>query len=206
RSLAAAPAPRPRGPWAVEVVLHPADGRPAQRGRAPPRRCDDGDQRRLPHRRSRSGAPWARRVLRDPAVRAAGIPRRHAAARPRDLLAGAGGVGLEALSRGAAHATFVERDARAVGALRVNVETLGVAAQARVERADVGAALERLAREAARFDIVFLDPPYDGDAVTSTLERLGMLALVVADGVVIAQHLTKRPPPTESGRISAVSA
>src|SRR5204863_85942 len=88
----------------------------------------------------------------------------------RRVAAVAGGVGLEALSRGPAHATFVERDARAVGALRVNVETLGVAAQTRVERADVGAALERLAREAARFDIVFLDPPYEEDAVTPTLE------------------------------------
>ena len=127
-------------------------------------------------------------------------------ARLLDLFAGAGGVGLEALSRGAAHVTFVERDTRAVGALRVNVETLGVAAQARVERADVRVALERLAREAARFDIVFLDPPYEDDAVTSTLERLGLLALVVPDGVVIAQHLTKRPPPPESGRLSAFRA
>src|SRR5947207_11220611 len=73
-------------------------------------------------------------------------------ARLLDLFAGAGGVGLEALSRGAAHATFVERDVHAVTALRANVETLGLAAQARVERADVGAALERLAGEAARFD------------------------------------------------------
>jgi len=124
-------------------------------------------------------------------------------ARVLDLFAGAGGVGLEALSRGAAHATFVERDTRAVAALRANVETLGVAAQARVERADARAALERLAREAARFDIVFLDPPYEEEAVVPTLERLGALPLVVADGVVIAQHLTKRAPPAEHGRLTA---
>jgi 16S rRNA (guanine966-N2)-methyltransferase len=124
-------------------------------------------------------------------------------ARVLDLFAGAGGVGLEALSRGAAHATFVERDTRAVAALRANVETLGVAAQARVERADVRVALERLAREEARFDIVFLDPPYEDDTVTPTLERLGAFALLAADGVVIAQHLTKRAPPAENGRLSA---
>src|SRR2546427_2323369 len=87
-------------------------------------------------------------------------------ARLLDLFAGAGGVGLEALSRGAAQATFVERDTRAIGALRANVATLGVTGQARVERADVQAALERLAREDARFDIVFLHPPYEDDAVT----------------------------------------
>ncbi len=124
-------------------------------------------------------------------------------ARLLDLFAGAGGVGLEALSRGAAQATFVERDARAIGALRANVAALGVTVQARVERADVRAALERLAREGARFDIVFLDPPYEDDAVTSTLERLGALPLVVSDGVVIAQHRTKRPPLAENGRLTA---
>src|SRR5262249_2290844 len=79
-------------------------------------------------------------------------------ARLLDRFAGAGGVGLEALSRGAAHATFVERDARAVAALRANVEALGVTAAARVERADVRAALERLARQGLVFDIAFLDP------------------------------------------------
>jgi 16S rRNA (guanine(966)-N(2))-methyltransferase RsmD len=124
-------------------------------------------------------------------------------ARLLDLFAGAGGVGLEALSRGAAHATFVERDARAVAALRENVETLGVAAQARVERGDVRIALERLAREGARFDLVFLDPPYDEDLVTPTLERLGASAIVVPDGLVIAQHLTKQAPAETFGRLRA---
>ncbi|HEU5321385.1 MAG TPA: RsmD family RNA methyltransferase, partial [Methylomirabilota bacterium] len=77
-------------------------------------------------------------------------------ARVLDLFAGAGGVGLEALSRGAAHATFVERDGRAVAALRRNVETLGVGAAVRVVRDDVRRALDTLARAGARFDIVFL--------------------------------------------------
>jgi 16S rRNA (guanine(966)-N(2))-methyltransferase RsmD len=124
-------------------------------------------------------------------------------ARLLDLFAGAGGVGLEALSRGAAQATFVERDARAVAALRANVETLGVAEQTRVARMDVGTALERLAREGARFDVVFLDPPYDEDAVMPTLERLGALPLVAPDGLVIAQHLTKQPPAEAVGRLRA---
>src|SRR5499426_1275545 len=64
-------------------------------------------------------------------------------ARLLDLFAGAGGVGLEALSRGAAHATFVERDARAVAALRANVTTLGVERAARVLAEDVARALDR---------------------------------------------------------------
>ena len=124
-------------------------------------------------------------------------------ARLLDLFAGAGGVGFEALSRGAAHVTFVERDARAVGALRTNVETLGVAAQTRVERADVTTALARLGREGARFDLVFLDPPYDDDLIAPTLARLGGQDLVVTDGLVIAQHLSKRPPAAVVGRLTA---
>ena len=128
---------------------------------------------------------------------------RLAGARLLDLFAGAGGVGLEALSRGAVHVTFVERDARALQALRTNVETLGVADQARVERGAVSLALERLEREAARYELVFLDPPYEAEAVASTLERLGRLALAAPHALVIAQHLTKRPPPETIGRLAA---
>jgi 16S rRNA (guanine(966)-N(2))-methyltransferase RsmD len=122
-------------------------------------------------------------------------------ARVLDLFAGAGGVGLEALSRGAAHATFVERDARALAALRDNVATLGVAAQVRVEGRDVRAALDRLARDGAVFEVVFLDPPYDVPLVVPTLERLGALPLVTAEGIVVAQHMTKQPPPEAIGRL-----
>ena len=125
------------------------------------------------------------------------------AARVLDLFAGAGGVGLEALSRGAAHTTFVERDARAVAALRANVETLEVAPQTRIERADVRAALDRLARDGATFDVVFLDPPYDEDLVVPTLERLGASPVVAPEALVIAQHLTKRAPPEAVGRLHA---
>ena len=124
-------------------------------------------------------------------------------ARLLDLFAGAGGVGLEALSRGAAHATFVERDPRALEALRANVDTLGVGEQARIERGAVRAIVERLARGQARYDLVFLDPPYEAEAVVATVEQLGGLDVVVPDGLVIAQHLTKRPPPARTGRLAA---
>ncbi len=69
-------------------------------------------------------------------------------ARVLDLFAGAGGVGLEALSRGAVHTTFVERDRHAVAALRDNIASLGVQDRARVLGEDVARALDRLVREA----------------------------------------------------------
>jgi len=119
---------------------------------------------------------------------------RLAGARVLDLFAGAGGVGLEALSRGAATATFVERDARALAALRANVAATGVGDQARPVRDDVFRALGHLAREGARFDVVFLDPPYETDLAGATLQALADGALLAPGAVVIAQHFTKRAP------------
>ena len=120
-----------------------------------------------------------------------------------DLFAGAGVVGLEALSRGAAHATFVERDARAVAALRANVDTLGVAAVTRVVRGDAVAELDRLARAGERFGVVFLDPPYEASAVDSTLRRLGAGDVTEPGALVIAQHFTKRAPAAAVGALTA---
>jgi 16S rRNA (guanine966-N2)-methyltransferase len=124
-------------------------------------------------------------------------------ARLLDLFAGPGGVGLEALSRGAAHATFVEEDPRAAAALRENVAALGVEPRARLLRLDVARALDRLARAGERFDVVFLDPPYETELAAMTLDRLGGGALTPAGALVIAQHLTKRPPPASPGVLSA---
>jgi 16S rRNA (guanine(966)-N(2))-methyltransferase RsmD len=120
-------------------------------------------------------------------------------ARLLDLFAGAGGVGLEALSRGAAHATFVERDARAVAALRENVARLGLGERTRVLRGDAERELGALAAEGARYDIVFLDPPYEASLVEPVLRRLGTGVLTTPDAIVIAQHPTKRAPAAEIG-------
>lgn len=109
-----------------------------------------------------------------------------------DLFAGAGGVGIEALSRGAARATFVERDRRASEALRQNLATLGLQSVSRVLTMDVERALPRLDTAGDRFDIIFLDPPYDTPLVPTTVEWLGGGRLTRPGGLVIAQHFTKR--------------
>jgi 16S rRNA (guanine966-N2)-methyltransferase len=124
-------------------------------------------------------------------------------ARVLDLFAGAGGIGLEALSRGAAHATFVERDARAVTALRANIATLGAEACTRVVRDDAGRALARLARDGEAFDVVFLDPPYESDQTAAVLAALGEGRLTRPGAVVVAQHLTKRAPSSRAGILDA---
>ncbi len=124
-------------------------------------------------------------------------------ARFLDLFAGAGSVGLEALSRGARHATFVERDPRAFAALQANVDTLGVGDAVRCLRLDVDRALTRLAAGGERFGIVFLDPPYEPDLVTPTLARLGEGTVLTSEAIVIAQHFTKHAPPERVGVLAS---
>jgi 16S rRNA (guanine966-N2)-methyltransferase len=124
-------------------------------------------------------------------------------ARLLDLFAGAGGVGLEALSRGAAHTTFVERDPRALDALVENIRTLDLEPRTHVARGDVTRQLGRLAGAGQRFEIVFLDPPYATDDGERVLAALGDGALLAPDGIVIAQHLTKRRPAQEYGVLRA---
>jgi 16S rRNA (guanine966-N2)-methyltransferase len=120
-------------------------------------------------------------------------------ARLLDLFAGSGSIGFEALSRGAAQATFVERDAQAIVALRRNVDALGVRGRARVMRGEVARELRRLADAGERFDVVFLDPPYEGDLVRVTLGHLGDGLATGPGALVVAQHFTKQPPPEAIG-------
>jgi 16S rRNA (guanine966-N2)-methyltransferase len=83
-------------------------------------------------------------------------------ARVLDLFAASGALGLEALSRGAAHADFVELSDKSLRALGANIEALGVAADATVHRGDALRFAERLG--AGAYDVVFADPPYSMDA------------------------------------------
>ena len=91
-----------------------------------------------------------------------------------DLFAGTGAVGIEALSRGAARATFVERSAQAGATIHRNLDITGLAADAAVETLDVAGFLARAGRPGAPFDLVFCDPPYEvaGTEVQPLLEAL----------------------------------
>ncbi len=86
-----------------------------------------------------------------------------------DLFAGSGALGIEALSRGASHATFVERDRAAVALVQRNLDALGLVDQATVVRAD---ARRWLQGAHGPFDLAFLDPPYDQDDWSELLSAL----------------------------------
>jgi 16S rRNA (guanine(966)-N(2))-methyltransferase RsmD len=119
-----------------------------------------------------------------------------------DLFAGAGGVGIEALSRGAPAATFVEQDGAALRALRDNVERLGLRDRARVVRSDAARAVADLAAAGERFAVVFLDPPYDSPRAAAALEAVATGPVLLAGAVVVLQHGTKTPPPSSLGALS----
>jgi 16S rRNA (guanine966-N2)-methyltransferase len=90
-------------------------------------------------------------------------------ARVLDVFAGSGALGIEALSRGAASATFVDRDRAAIAAVERNLGHTGVAEQAHIVRADV---LDWLERVTAQYDLVLCDPPYDFDRWPALLAQL----------------------------------
>jgi 16S rRNA (guanine(966)-N(2))-methyltransferase RsmD len=103
-----------------------------------------------------------------------------------DLFAGSGALGIEALSRGAARAVFVERDEAAAAILRQNLEALGYADRARAVRADVGRWLEANPDRIREATLVLLDPPYRDAALGRTLSQLDRL--VSENAVVLAEH------------------
>jgi 16S rRNA (guanine(966)-N(2))-methyltransferase RsmD len=111
-----------------------------------------------------------------------------------DLYAGSGAVGLEALSRGAEHVVFVERAPAALKVLQVNLARLQITAGFSIQTGSVGAYLRRAPTESKRFDLVFLDPPYDAaHEYATTLGLLGGAAaeLLADDALVIAEHRRK---------------
>lgn len=113
-------------------------------------------------------------------------------ARVADLFAGSGALGVEALSRGAAHATFVDSDRAARAAIRRNLETCGVADRATIVAAPVEkwlASLDARAhggdRERVRFDVAFCDPPYAFAGWADLLAALpAELVVIESDGAV----------------------
>lgn len=115
-----------------------------------------------------------------------------------DLYAGSGALGLEALSRGATAAVFVERDGAALSALRRNLREAGVDARGRVIAADVRSALRKLAGGDQRFSWVFMDPPYVKDTA-GVLAELSGSTLLTNCAVVIVEHDKRHPPPESVG-------
>jgi 16S rRNA (guanine(966)-N(2))-methyltransferase RsmD len=119
-----------------------------------------------------------------------------------DLFAGAGALGLEALSRGARAAVLVDRAPAAVRCLRDNVAALGWEASAEVLELDAARAMRRLAAAGRRFRWVFVDPPYRSELAAAALAGLDEGGLVTDDGVVVVESDRRTPPPERCGGLT----
>jgi 16S rRNA (guanine966-N2)-methyltransferase len=115
-------------------------------------------------------------------------------ARVLDLYAGSGALAIEALSRGAASATLVERDARAVAVIRTNLDALDLgASEAQVVHGPAAAALRDASRRGDTYDLVLLDPPYR-DAATLGRELTQALPAVLAPNARVVAESDRRSP------------
>lgn len=112
-----------------------------------------------------------------------------------DLFAGSGALGIEALSRGAGHAVFVERDRRALTALRANLDTLALrGTTAEVRPVDVRAAVKNARSRGEAYDLIFVDPPYRHAAETGDEVGDGLAALLAPGGRIVFESDRRSAP------------
>ena len=109
-----------------------------------------------------------------------------------DLFAGSGAFGIEALSRGASQATFVENNLRCVQTIRTNLEALGIAEDLyNIIKANSLSVMPRLEKEPERFGLVFMDPPYYRDLARKCLINLDSYDILSPNSLIVAEHFKK---------------
>ncbi|MCK4390166.1 MAG: 16S rRNA (guanine(966)-N(2))-methyltransferase RsmD [Desulfobacterales bacterium] len=117
-----------------------------------------------------------------------------------DLFAGTGSLGIEALSRGAATAVFVDKDSRSIKLLTQNISACCLEARSTILKRDIMRGLRFLKSTERAFDLVFIDPPYDKGFVGRTMQLLDR-AEVTSDGVsIVVEHSRRETLPEEVAR------
>lgn len=109
-----------------------------------------------------------------------------------DIFCGSGAIGIEALSRGAAKAVFVDNSAAAIKATQANLSKTRLAGE--VLQLNATKAIQKLSADSRAFDIIFLDPPYDTNLLTQTLEALSGFGLLDEGCLIIAETDSKESP------------
>jgi len=112
-------------------------------------------------------------------------------ARFADICAGSGAVGIEALSRGARHVTFIESSLKAARIISENLRNCGIREGYRVINRDALRALKNL--EKAQFDVIYFDPPYDSEIYTPVMWLIAKQDLLAEGGVLIVEHRRQTP-------------
>ncbi len=118
-----------------------------------------------------------------------------------DLCAGTGGLGIEALSRGARFCSFAERDRQALNAIRRNLAATGLSEQAAILSRDVISSLHGLIARKDRFDLILFDPPYQSDLYGQVPALVDTGNLLNDNGLLVIEYSVHHPLPPCKGRL-----
>ena len=123
-----------------------------------------------------------------------------------DVFAGTGNLGIEALSRGAVQAVFVDNGPRSVGCVRENLARTRLAAQAAVLQRDAWQALRQLAGARRQFDIIVCAPPYNRSVATQALTAVEAMDLLAPAGLLVIEHSQHETMAEQTARLKKVRA
>lgn len=112
-----------------------------------------------------------------------------------DIFAGTGALSFEALSRGAKRAVLIESDSATALLVRKNAQSLGFGEETEVLAMSADKAIATLAQRKERFDLVFLDPPYDAGLLEPTLTKLTQAGILSPEALIVAEHRSSSAPP-----------
>ena len=116
-----------------------------------------------------------------------------------DLCAGSGAIGIEALSRHAAHVTFVDQSRRTCDIIRANLQALKIGDEARILNREALAAIRQLESDGEQFDLIYFDPPYASGLYEPVLARLTASQIVGDNTIIIVEHRKKVRLASEYG-------
>jgi 16S rRNA (guanine966-N2)-methyltransferase len=105
-----------------------------------------------------------------------------------DLFAGTGGLGIEALSRGARQAVFIDIESKSIDVIKQNLQSTGFAGQSEIYRTDAVRSLKALKKRGVAFDLVFLDPPYRLHIIPQLVTTLSAENLLTDGAIIVCEH------------------
>lgn len=123
-----------------------------------------------------------------------------------DLFAGSGGLGIEALSRGMDHCIFIDKDNKAIQTIYTNLKSCQLQTNAEVFRTDAERALRAVVKRQLTFDLIFLDPPYQKQKLSTFIAFINEHHLLNQDGFIVCEHSHEVILPEQIGSLSVMKS